>query len=166
MEVRKLPSNFRAKALITSFVWRTAKTVIYRRSRNGIAHFEGDRHSCWKTPSARLESRRGGRRGDLSAVSRVGLRRADVLHAQQRRRGGSVHWLGRRRSSVQEKDRDCSDNAQRDEDEQGDPHADREAVGKRGLTGWDSHEAREPFVEFHSMPSFPIRRTLLRARIC
>ena len=60
---------------------------------------------------------------------------------------------------MQEKDRDCSDNAQRDEDEQRDPHANREAVGKRGLTGWDSHEPREPFVEFHSMPSFRIRRT-------
>ena len=35
-----------------------------------------------------------------------------------------------------------------------------------GLTGWDSHEPREPFVEFHSMPSFRIRRTLCRARIC
>jgi len=62
---------------------------------------------------------------------------------------------------VQEKDRDCGDNAQRDEDEQRDPHANREAVGKRGLTGWDSHEPREPFVEFHSMPSFRIRRTLV-----
>jgi len=70
------------------------------------------------------------------------------------------------RSSVQEKDHDCGDNAQRDEDEQRDPHADREAVGKRGLTGWDSHEPREPFVEFHSMHSFRIRRTLCRARIC
>jgi len=60
---------------------------------------------------------------------------------------------------VQEKDRDCGDNAQRDEDEQRDPHANRESVGKRGLTGWDSHEPREPFVEFHSMPSFRIRRT-------
>jgi hypothetical protein len=65
-----------------------------------------------------------------------------------------------RRSSVQEKDRDCSDNAQRDEDEQRDPHANREAVGKGGLTGRDSHEPREPFVEFHSMPLFRIRRTL------
>jgi len=64
-----------------------------------------------------------------------------------------------RRSSVQEKDRDCGDDAQRDEDEQRDPHANRESVGKRGLTGWDSHEPREPFVEFHSMPSFRIRRT-------
>jgi hypothetical protein len=69
-------------------------------------------------------------------------------------------------SSVQEKDHDCGDNAQRDEDEQRDPHANRDAVGKRGLTGWDSHEPREPFVEFHSMPSFRIRRTLCRARIC
>src|SRR5215831_15552270 len=69
-------------------------------------------------------------------------------------------------SSVQEKDRDCGDNAQRDEDEQRDPHANRDAVGKRGLTGRDRHEPREPFVEFHSMPSFRIRRTLSRARIC
>ena len=52
---------------------------------------------------------------------------------------------------MQEKDRDCGDNAQRDEDEQRDPHANREAVGKRGLTGWDSHEPREPVVEFHSI---------------
>jgi hypothetical protein len=69
-------------------------------------------------------------------------------------------------SSVEKKDRDCGDNAQRDEDEQRDPHANREAVDKRGLTGWDGHEPREPFVEFHSMPSFRIRRTLCRARIC
>ena len=61
---------------------------------------------------------------------------------------------------MQEKDRNCGDNAQRDEDEQRDPHANREAVGKRGLTGWDSHEPGEPFVEFHSMPSFRIRRTV------
>jgi hypothetical protein len=66
-----------------------------------------------------------------------------------------------RRSSVQEKDRDCGDNAQGDEDEQRDPHANREAVGKRGLARWDSHEPREPFVEFHSMPSFHLRRTLV-----
>ena len=69
-------------------------------------------------------------------------------------------------SSMQEKDRNCGDNAQRDEDEQRDPHANSEAVGKRGLTGWDSYEPREPFVEFHSMPSFRTRRTLCRARIC
>ena len=64
-------------------------------------------------------------------------------------------------SSMQEKDRDCGDNAQRDEDEQRDPHANREAVGERGLTGWDSHKPREPFVEFHSIPLFRIRRTLV-----
>jgi len=64
------------------------------------------------------------------------------------------------RSSVQEKDRDCGNNAQRDEDEQRDPHADREAIGKRGLTRWDSHEPREPFVELDSMPLFRIRHTL------
>ena len=64
-------------------------------------------------------------------------------------------------SSVQKKDRDGGNNAQRDEDEERDPHANREAVGKRGLTGWDSHQPREPFVEFHSMPSFRIRRTLV-----
>ena len=62
---------------------------------------------------------------------------------------------------MQEQDRDCDDNAQRDEDEQRDPHAHREAVGKRGLTGRDSHEPCEPFVEFHSMPSFRIRRTFV-----
>jgi hypothetical protein len=45
---------------------------------------------------------------------------------------------------------------QRDEDEECYAHAKRECVGKRGLTGWDSHEAREPFVEFHSMSSFRI----------
>src|SRR5215471_20097772 len=68
-------------------------------------------------------------------------------------------------SSVQEKDRDCGDNAQRDEDEQRNPHANRDAVGKRGLTGWDSHEPREPFVEFHSISAFRIRRTLPRSGI-
>ena len=62
---------------------------------------------------------------------------------------------------MQKKDRDGGNNAQRDEDEERDPHANREAVGKRGLTGRDSHEPREPFVEFHSMPSFRIRRTLM-----
>jgi hypothetical protein len=58
---------------------------------------------------------------------------------------------GRRghRSSVQEKNRDCGDNAQRDENERRDPHANREATGKRGLTGWDSHEPREPVIELH-----------------
>ena len=69
-------------------------------------------------------------------------------------------------SSVQKSDRDRGDNAQRDEDEECYAHANRECGGKRGLTGWDSHEAREPFVEFHSMSSFRIRRTLRRARIC
>jgi hypothetical protein len=53
------------------------------------------------------------------------------------------------RSSVQKKDRDCGDNTQRDEDEERDPHANRNAVGKRVTTGWHSHESREPFVEFH-----------------
>ena len=38
-------------------------------------------------------------------------------------------------SSVQKKDRECGNNAQRDEDEKRDPHANREAVGKRALTG-------------------------------
>ena len=65
---------------------------------------------------------------------------------------------------MQEKDRDRGDNAQGDEDEQRDPHTNRESVGKRGLTGWDSHEPREPFVEFHSMSSFRIRRTLLPSK--
>ena len=69
-------------------------------------------------------------------------------------------------SSVQKSDRDRGDNAQRDEDEECYAHANRECGGKRGLTGWDSHEPREPFVEFHSMSSFRIRRTLRRARIC
>jgi hypothetical protein len=64
---------------------------------------------------------------------------------------------------VQKSDRDRGDHAQRDEDEECYAHANREAVGKRGLTGWDSHEAREPFVEFYSMSSFRIRRTLRRA---
>jgi len=50
---------------------------------------------------------------------------------------------------VQEKDRDCGDNAQRDEDEQRDPRPNRDAVGKRRLTGWDSHEPREPVIELH-----------------
>ena len=67
-------------------------------------------------------------------------------------------------SSVEKKDRDGGNNAQRDEDEERDPHANREAVGKRGLTGRDSHEPREPFGEFHSISSFRIRRTLCRAR--
>ena len=66
---------------------------------------------------------------------------------------------------MQEKDRDCGDNGQRDEDEHRDSHANRDAVGKRGLTGWDSREPREPFVEFHSMPSFRVRPTLCQARI-
>ena len=50
---------------------------------------------------------------------------------------------------MQEKDRDCGDNAQRDEDEQRDPRPNRDAVGKRRLTGWDSHEPREPVIELH-----------------
>jgi hypothetical protein len=66
---------------------------------------------------------------------------------------------------VQKSDRDRGDNAQRDEDEECYAHANRECGGKRGLTGWDSHEPREPFVEFHSMSSFRIRRTRRRARI-
>jgi hypothetical protein len=57
------------------------------------------------------------------------------------------------RSSVQKKDRDCGDNTQRDEDEERDPHANRNAVGKRVTTGWHSHESREPFVEFHGFQS-------------
>jgi hypothetical protein len=79
---------------------------------------------------------------------------------------GMTKTARRLSSSVQEKDRDCGDNGQRDEDEQRDPHANRDAVGKRGLTRWDSREPREPFVEFHSMSSFPILRALCRARIC
>jgi hypothetical protein len=49
-------------------------------------------------------------------------------------------------SSVQQQDRDGGNNAQRDDDKERDPHANRNAPGKRGLTGWDSHEPREPFV--------------------
>ena len=66
---------------------------------------------------------------------------------------------------MQKSDRYRGDNAQRDEDQECDAHANRETIGKRGLTGWDSHEPGEPFVEFHSMPSFRVRRTLRRARI-
>jgi len=55
---------------------------------------------------------------------------------------------------VQKSDRDRSDNAQRNEDEECYAHANRQGVGKRGLTGWDSHEPGEPFVEFHSMSLF------------
>jgi hypothetical protein len=73
------------------------------------------------------------------------------------RKGPSLFPLGAV-SSMQEKDHDCGDNAQRDEDEQRDPHANREAVGKRGLTGWDSHEPREPVVEFHSISSLRNQR--------
>jgi hypothetical protein len=65
-------------------------------------------------------------------------------------------------SSVQKKDRDGGNNAQRDEDEERDPHANREAVGKRGLTGWDSHEPREPFVEFRITKCYKI---LVLARV-
>ena len=54
---------------------------------------------------------------------------------------------------MQKKDRDCGDNAQRDEDEERDPHANRNTVHKRVTTGWDSHESREPFVEFHGFQS-------------
>jgi hypothetical protein len=54
---------------------------------------------------------------------------------------------------VQKKDRDCGDNAQRDEDEERDPHANRNAVDKRVTTGRDSHVSREPFVEFHGFQS-------------
>ena len=54
---------------------------------------------------------------------------------------------------MQKKDRDCGDNTQRDEDEERDPHANRNAVGKRVTTGWHSHELREPFVEFHGFQS-------------
>jgi hypothetical protein len=35
----------------------------------------------------------------------------------------------------------------------GDPHANRNAVGKRVTTGWHSHKSREPFVEFHGFQS-------------
>ena len=65
-------------------------------------------------------------------------------------------------SSMHKSDRDRGDNAQRDEDEERYAHANRQAVGKWGATGRDSHEPREPFVEFHSMSSFRIRRTLWR----
>ena len=44
------------------------------------------------------------------------------------------------RSSVQKKDRDCGDNTQRDEGEERDPHANRNAAGKRVTSGWHSHE--------------------------
>ena len=43
---------------------------------------------------------------------------------------------------MQKKDRDCGDNTQRDEDEERDPHANRNTVGKRVTTGWHSHESR------------------------
>ena len=49
-------------------------------------------------------------------------------------------------------------NAQRDEDQECDAHANRETIGKRGPVGWDSHEPGEPFVEFHSMSSFRMGR--------
>jgi hypothetical protein len=45
------------------------------------------------------------------------------------------------RSSVQKEDRDCGDNAQRDEDEERYPHANRNAVGKRVTIGWHSHKS-------------------------
>jgi hypothetical protein len=85
--------------------------------------------------------------------------RGDCLRKEN---GQDARWT----LSVQKSDQDRGDNAQRDEDQECDAHANREAVGKRGLTGWDSHEPREPLVEFHSMSSFRIRRTLRRARIC
>jgi len=44
---------------------------------------------------------------------------------------GSKRPGGCLRSSVQKKDRDCGDNAQRDEDEECDPHANRNAVRAR-----------------------------------
>jgi hypothetical protein len=68
--------------------------------------------------------------------------------------GSRIIWPGGcLRSSVQKKDRDCGDNTQRDEDEERDPHANRNAVGKRVTTGWHSHESREPFIEFHGFQS-------------
>jgi len=48
---------------------------------------------------------------------------------------------------VQEKDRDCGNNAQRNEDEERDPHANRNEVSKRVTTGWHSRESRELSVE-------------------
>jgi hypothetical protein len=60
--------------------------------------------------------------------------------------------------SVQKTDRDCGDNAQRDGDDERDPHANRNTTGKRVMTGWHSHESREPFVEFHGFQS-PGERT-------
>jgi hypothetical protein len=62
---------------------------------------------------------------------------------------------------VQKKNRDGGNNAQRDNNPECDPRANRNTPGKRGLTGWDSDEPREPFVEFHSISTFRIRRTLL-----
>ena len=53
--------------------------------------------------------------------------------------------------SVQKSDRDRGNNAQRDEDEERYAHANRQTVGKRGLTGRDSHKPCEPFVEFHDV---------------
>ena len=76
---------------------------------------------------------------------------------------GSKRPGGCLRSSVQKKDRDCGDNAQRDEDEECDPHANRNAVGKRVTTGRDSHESRdEPVVELvttKQIEMFPIPPT-------
>jgi hypothetical protein len=63
-------------------------------------------------------------------------------------------------SSVQKEDRDAGNKAQGDEDKERDPHTNRKTVGKRGLTRSDSHQTCEPFVEFHSISSFRIRRTL------
>jgi hypothetical protein len=54
---------------------------------------------------------------------------------------------------VQKKDRDRRDNAQRDENEERDPHANCNAVGNRVTTRWHSHESREPFVQFHGFHS-------------
>jgi hypothetical protein len=88
---------------------------------------------------------REARFSDLHSAEQIGGYRKSEIH-----RFAAAHRLPERlSSSVQEKDRDCGDNAQRDENEQRDPHANREAVGKRGLTGWDSHEPREPVIELH-----------------
>ena len=50
------------------------------------------------------------------------------------------------KSSVQKKDRDGGNNAQRDNDPERDSRANRNAPGEPGLTGWASHEPRESFV--------------------
>lgn len=66
---------------------------------------------------------------------------------------------------MQKSDRYRGDNAQRDEDQECDAHANRETVGKRGMTAWDSHESGEPFVEFYSTPSFRVRRLVRHGAI-